>query len=137
MREFLTLDTSRFPIVVGKYKSFIPSREEFFKAQADIEEFCAGHENFVIILDFSEVPVLSTEYRIASAKWATKNDSLFARQKMKVIFYTPSVLVQLVMKGVLLLSSPSVPHIIVSDLDKAYTWASKQLAIKQNIRRAG
>lgn len=132
MREFLTLDHSRFPIVIAKYHPFIPTREEFFKAQTDIEEFCSNHENFVIILDFSEIPVLSTEYRIASAKWAAKNDTLFVRQKMRVVFYAPSILVQLVMKGVLLLSSPSVPHTIVSDLDKAKAWASKQLGVKQN-----
>lgn len=126
MREFLTLDSSKFPIVVAKYQPFVPTREEFFKAQTDVEEFCAVHENFAIILDFSEVPVLSTEYRISSAKWAAKNDPLFARQKMKIVFYTPSVLMQLVMKGVLLLYSPSVPHTIVSRLDKGFSWASKQ-----------
>jgi hypothetical protein len=130
MREFLTLDSSKFPIVVGIYNKFIPTPEEFTKAQTDVENFCMSHEDFVLVLDFSVIPILSSEYRIAQAKWAAKTDALFVKQKMRIAFYTPSIITQVVLKSVFILSKPGIPYTLASTLEKAHVWAAKQLALK-------
>jgi hypothetical protein len=135
MREFITLNTSKFPIVEGKYQGFIPTQEELVLAQVAIENLCVMYENFVLILNFSELPPLSFEYRIAQAKWAEKNDALFAKKKMKVAFYTPSMVTRVVMKSVFIISTPSIPYTLTPTLEKAYAWAFKQLGLKPDFEK--
>lgn len=130
MRDFFAIDDSRFPIVVGKYFPFIPTQEEFAKSQTVIENFCASHSDFVLLFDFSQVPVLSHEYRIMQAKWVTQNDQLFVRQRIRFVFYTPVIMTRIMMKAFFIITRPSIPFEMVSTLEKAYAWAGKQLKMK-------
>jgi hypothetical protein len=130
VRNFITIDDSKFPIVVGRYQKFIPTQEEFVNSQEIMESFCLNHENYVFLIDFSEMPILSTEYRIAQAKWTKKCDPLFVRQKAKLVFYTPSITARIMLKTYLLLFSPSIPYTMTSSLEKAYAWAATQIKLK-------
>jgi hypothetical protein len=130
MREFFTIDASAFPIVVGTYQNFIPTLEEFLKSQEDLETFIISHTDFVLLVDLSTAPLLSSEYRVSQTKWAAKNNPVFARQNIKLAFFTPSVLAQVAMKGSFFMHKPHVPYTLVSSFEKAKAWGLKQLKTK-------
>lgn len=130
MRDFLTIDRSGFPIIVAKYSAFVPAREEFLKAQEDLENVYKEHPNFVLLINLADVPYLPTEFRIAQAKWQQRMRDIHVRQQIRFVFYTPSTALQLLMKTVFTISTPGVPYTVVTTLDKAYAWARKQLQIE-------
>ncbi|HEY0744633.1 MAG TPA: hypothetical protein VGD40_24365 [Chryseosolibacter sp.] len=132
IRDFITIDTSRFPIVLVTYQGFVPTWDEYHRAHTAIEMLVANRNNFVIILDFSQIQTgLSSEYRVAAARWASKTEPLFIKQNVKVAFYTPSVLTRIVMKGSLVLAPLRYPYTLAPTLEKAYAWAAKQLQQSQ------
>jgi hypothetical protein len=127
MRDFVNFDSTNFPIVVSKYKDFIPTREEFVKAQADLEHFINTNANFVLLVDLSVMPYLPPEYRISQAKWLAKNNHVFTSQKIPIVYYTPSVVAQLMIRSVFIVVKPAVPYAVVTSLEKAEAWAAKQV----------
>jgi hypothetical protein len=131
MRDFMTIDSLKFPVVVCKYHNFVPTQEEFLKAQRDCEEFYADHLNFVVIVDLSDLPALPNEYRISQAKWSQRNKPLVTKQQITFSFYTPSLALQLLMKTVFAISTPGVPYAVCATLEKAHAWAQKQIAMNR------
>jgi hypothetical protein len=128
MRNFVTIDSSKFPIVVAKYPAFIPTKEEFLQAQTDCENFYTNHVNFVFLVDLSNVPYLPNEYRISQAKWVARLKELHIKQKIRFVFYTPTLVVQVMMKALFILGKPGVPYTVTTNLEKAHKWAAQQLA---------
>lgn len=129
MRDFVTIDASSFPFVVAKYQPFVPTTAEFVKAQEDLAQAIASHNNFVLLVDFSVMPYLPTEYRISHAKWSQKHKETHVRHQMRVVFYTTSLMHQLLLRGVFAVSAPGVPYYVTSSMKKAKAWAEKQLAV--------
>lgn len=127
MRDYLILDLSNFPIIVGTYQDFIPTADEFRKWQADMEEFLEKHDNVVTLIDFSKIKILSSEYRVHAAKWASVKDEMFIRKNIKIIFYTPSLITKVMMKAIILMARPKTKYFLYTDFDKAYKRA-QQLA---------
>jgi hypothetical protein len=129
MRNFLTLDSSAFPIVILKYHDFVPTLEELLLAQRQVEDFISANQNYVQLIDFSEMPYLSSEFRILQSKWQEKHKATYARQKIKVVFFAPGLLTRIMLKGLFAINKPGVPCVVVSTKEKALAWANQQVAI--------
>lgn len=127
MKKFINIDAAKFPIVVTRYANFTPSTEEFQQMQVDLENFVTNHTSFVMIIDLTDLAFWPSELRISQAKWAKDRDSLFVKQKMRIAFCTPSLISQMMLKGVFLISKPSIPHTVVSSVDQGTEWGLKQL----------
>jgi hypothetical protein len=128
MKKFITIDSSKFPIVVARCKHFTPTLAELRQAQMDIEAFAHGHTNFVVVVDLTDLGFVSSEFRIAQAKWSEQIDPLFVKQKLRLAFYTPSSIARIMLKGVFLISKPAVPHIVVNSIEQGFSWGLKQMA---------
>ena len=130
MRKFITINTTRFPLVVARCKPFAPTLEELRDAQMDVEELAHNYKNFVLIVDLTELRFVPPEYRSAQAKWSEKTEALFASRQMRLAFYTPSSIARIMLKGVFLMREPAVPHIVVSALEQAFAWGQKQMLLQ-------
>lgn len=128
LRDYLIWDTSQFPLVRCAFQDFVPTGEEFRKWQLDVEAFNESHENCVVIVDFSKVQIRASEYRIDAARWVLKNDAVMVRRNIKTVFYTPSLIIKVMMKAIMFMAQPRAKYYLVTDLDKGYAWAKKQLA---------
>ena len=128
MRDFVTIDSSEFPFVVARYHAFLPTLEEFIKAQRDCENFNTTHSDFVLLIDLSVTPYLPYEYRILQAKWVDRTADEMRKHNMRVVFLTPSTAMQLLMKAIFLITRPKVPYTVVTTVAKARAWAREQLA---------
>jgi hypothetical protein len=124
MRKFITIDDSKFPMVIAKYQKFMPTKEEFLDMQSTLSNYISAHSEFVLIVDLSDMPFLPAEFRIAQAKWQTSKNSEFVKQKMRLAFCTPSIIAQTMLKGVFILSKPSVPYTVESGVEKGIHWAT-------------
>lgn len=128
MRKFMNIDSSRFPIVVARTESFTPTAQEFRQMQLDFENFALSHSNFIAVIDLTQLAFLPSEFRISQAKWSKEKDPMFAQQKLRLAFCTPSLIGQMMLKGIFLISKPAVPHTVVSSIDQGIAWGMKQLA---------
>jgi hypothetical protein len=128
MRKFIIIDDSKFPIVIYRYQKFTPTPEEFRQMQLDLETYALGHQDFVSIIDLTDLSFLPSEFRISQAKWSKRNDPMFIKQKVKFAFCTPSSIAQIMLKGVFLISKPGVPHTVVSSIDQGVAWGLEQMA---------
>ncbi len=135
MRDFLTLDTSGYPIVVAKYHDFVPSFEEFIKSQDDLEAFYKTHTHFVLLVDFGVMPYLPVEYRMLQAKWGFRCKPLVMKNAISVVFYAPSKMLQLFLKMFLVAGARGCPTAVVSSLEKGYEAAKKMLEKNGTVER--
>ncbi|HEY0744882.1 MAG TPA: hypothetical protein VGD40_25620 [Chryseosolibacter sp.] len=132
-REYLILDTSAYPLVIGVFQDFVPTLEEFKGWQKMMDAYHAQHDNYVLLLDFSKVTVSSIEYRLLTVKWSRENDDMFVRKNIKVVFYTPSLTTRVMMKAIQAMFRPKVKYVIVSSLQKGMTVAKQLLAENRNV----
>jgi hypothetical protein len=130
MRDFVTIESTRFPLVAAKFADFIPTMEEFLDMQAKLTKFVQTHTDFVLIVDMSQMQFMPSEHRIAQANWQKQSNPLFLKQRMSLAFCTPSIIAQMMLKGVLIINKPSVPYTVVSSIDKATEWATAELKRK-------
>lgn len=128
MRSFITIDNSQFPIAVARYQSFIPTIDEFLQMQADLATFFETHKDFVAIIDLTHMSFLPSELRIKQAKWSSQIDPILKKNNIRLAFTTPSLIAQMMLKGVFLISKPAVPHTVTSTIENATKWAKDQLA---------
>ncbi len=127
MRDYFIVDSSKFPLVTGTFQDFVPTAEEFTGWQKKMEDFISTRENFVIIVDFTNVRVFSAEYRINAAKWAAKVDLTLSQKNITMVMCTPSLATRVLMKSILIMFQPRATFKFVSSLEQAYQTASKLL----------
>lgn len=125
--KYINVDTSRLPIIYVRFKSFVPTLEQFLEHQRDTLELLNTYENFLIIWDFTDMAFLPSELRVVQAKFIETHKELIRSKVLGMVFLTPSLAGSLVLKGTLVLSKPPVPYIVVRNMDQAEAWARKKI----------
>ncbi len=124
----ITLDTSRFPLVVTTTGSTVTA--------ADLEPYLTDFllkavrrgEPFVSIVDARMMSVMPTpDVRARLAAWQAEHDAEGERWNCGIVIVTTSMLVRGAMTAVNWLHRPRVPTVYVATLDEGERWGRARL----------
>ncbi len=126
MRKFGKTDKSKFPIITLVLDPFEPTIEEFKNHLDELSEFF-DHPGVVVIMDISDSKFLPSEHRIAAGNWFKKDAEKMRKNGKGFAFVNRSVLMGIILKGVLLVSKPSIDYTVTSSMEEAHKWAKAKL----------
>lgn len=124
----ITLDTSRWPIVVVTYPETYTAQElkEHFLLYKDV--FARGRR-YVMLQDLRRSGMDSDAgVRKAAVDFATETKEISGRLCAGTVMVVSSKLVRMALQGIMLMQRPPYPYEILSDWDEAEKWARKQAA---------
>jgi hypothetical protein len=130
MRQYVSFDISRLPIIFCKTQDFIPTLPEFIAYQTEYVKVMIDNPAHVQIFDLGDLKLLPSEIRISQGKWIIENEKLVKEKVKGIAFMAASFISRTVLKGIFIISKPKVPHVIVSSFEEAEEWCKQIMGNK-------
>ncbi len=129
--KYATVDGSQKPILHIVINGIDPTPEQldehFAEWKAMLEELADFPYPCVIIVDATQSKFLSSEVRIKIGKFLNDNDVLMKKHIKLIVQVISNPLINIILKGILLVQKPSVPQTVVNSMSKALALASENL----------
>lgn len=124
--KFVDIDRSQAPVLVYKFSSKDPSDQEFEAYLKDLVNDWKSYSGSVIINDLSEAKYLSSENRIKVGKVMKDNEEMMTQSVKALVYVMPSVILNMLLKGIFAIKKPPVEVKIVKTREEAIRWATEK-----------
>ena len=122
----IEFDDSRFPIVRVTFVGVVTS-EEFERYLDSMTKLLLRRQMNVMVLDASRAGLSPPIQRRRQAEWMKEHDAELRRYSKGTAFVITSTLVRGALTAILWLQPMPTPHVVVSTIEEAETWARSKL----------
>ena len=127
--KFVEIDKSNEPVVVYEFSSKDPTPQEFDAYIKDLTEDIHNLSGAVVVNDLSNAKYLSSENRIKAGKVIKDNESVVKQNIVAIVYVMPSVVLNMLLKGIFAIKKPPVEVKIVKTRAEAMQWASSKVSM--------
>lgn len=127
--KFVEIDRSQAPILVYKFSSKDPTDQEFEAYLKDLVNDWKSNSGAVIISDLSEAKYLSSENRIKVGKVMKDNEEMIKANVRAIVYVMPSVVLNMLLKGIFAIKKPPVEVKIVKTREEALNWSAEKISM--------
>ncbi len=132
-RKYAEIDTRHYPIVIATLQAFEPTVTEFQEHLDELSYIIKTHQHFVMILDISQSKFLPSEMRIMAGNWLKQEAGMMRKNMRGMVMLNNSMVMGMILKGVLLISRPSVDYLVANSKEEAITWATRLLSTQTKL----
>ena len=129
--KLLDYDLSQYPIIIGRSNPIaanaINSKENIVELELQLNNIKG--EKAIMIFDLTHAKYMSSEIRIQYGNWIKHAESLFKDKLICIILVNKSSIMNMVVKGIMLIKKLPIPMHMVSTLEEGITLANKSLQV--------
>ncbi|WP_448518605.1 hypothetical protein [Rhodoflexus sp.] len=123
--DYVTIDESKWPIVLITFNENEPTVEEFDRYLDQIYELYTRRQPVCFVLDATKSKYLSSELRIKQGNWVKQHKELIAEFQRCMIFVIPNMMVRFIFDAVLLVSPLPTPYLVVKSVEEGMAEAAR------------
>lgn len=127
--KYVEIDKSNEPVVVYEFSSKDPTPQEFDAYIKDLTEDVHNLNGVVMVNDLSNAKYLSSENRIKAGKVIKDNEAVVKKNIVAIVYVMPSVVLNMLLKGIFAIKKPPVEVKIVKTRAEAMQWASSKVSM--------
>lgn len=125
--NYAEVDTTLSPIIILRIAPIEPTDEQFEGYFTALNEVMESTRKGVLILQISKAKFLSAERRIRIGTWLKENDKRLRESFVGFCYVNSAFIPMTILKGILLVNPPPVPHAVVGTEVEAINWAHEKL----------
>lgn len=128
--KLIDFDLSNYPIIVAKSNPIQANESNCIGNMADLEMQLRSikDEKAIMIFDLTHAKYMSGDVRLQYGNWVKKSEKLFTDKLICVILVNKSAIMNMVIKGVMLIQKLPVPMYIIPTIEEAVELANKTLS---------
>lgn len=123
--KYFSEDISQWPLHITKLNPIEPSEKEFDEYLSYLGSLLEKRERYADILLMSEGKYLPSNLRIKMGNWVKVNKENLLKYQACMAFVNESIIMNVVLKSIFIVSPPLSPYIVTSKFDEALNFAKK------------
>ena len=130
MKNYATIDSSKFPVINVIFTGNEATEENFTQYLIELKEIYLKEEKIALIFDASNAIIPGIAYQKMQAKWLKVNKELMIKYCLGTAYIIPSLLIRNVLKAIFIIQKQPVDYTVCKNETDANYWVDNKFKIE-------